>query len=427
MQDKHILLIVTGGIAAYKSLELIRLIKKNGGRVSSILTPSGSQFVTPLSISTLAEEECHTDLWVSAMDHINLSREADLIVIAPATANIIAKMAHGLADDLASTTLLAANKHILIAPAMNPQMWNNPATQANIKTLQARSDITILPPAQGDMACGETGTGRMQEASEIFAHIQSFFLNKPQLFCSSQKEAGKPLKGKTAIVTAGATIEPIDPVRFISNHSSGKQGYAIAGALHNAGASVTLISGPTNLQPPAGITTIQIKTADEMLRAAQNALPADIFIAAAAVSDWRAATPATQKIKKTLTTETINLENNRHSNESWDDKIEEKNITINFTENPDILKTIAAHANRPVLVIGFAAETENLIDNAKSKLKFKNCDIILANNVAENPVFGSDENQVHLITASTEEKWPRMNKRVVAEKLVHHIIKELEE
>jgi phosphopantothenoylcysteine decarboxylase/phosphopantothenate--cysteine ligase len=392
MQDKNILLIITGGIAAYKSLELIRLIKKEKGRVNCILTKAGEQFITPLSISSLAETPAYTDLWSlkdeTEMGHIRLSREANLIVIVPASADIMAKMAHGLANDLASTTLLAADKHIMIAPAMNPQMWNNPATQANIKTLQARSDITILPPAEGEMACGETGTGRMREAAEIFDHIQQFFFDRP-------------LKGKTALVTAGPTFEAIDPVRFIGNRSSGKQGYAIAEALHQAGAQVTLISGPTALPAPAGINITRVESAKEMHKAALTALPADIAICTAAVSDWTPATPSTQKIKKGA---------------------DKTPPTIKLTENPDILHAIATHKSRPNIVIGFAAETNDTLENTAKKLKTKGCDWIIANDVSGQKVFGTDENQIFLITANHTEEWPRMSKHAVASHLIEKII-----
>lgn len=394
MQDKTILLIITGGIAAYKSLELIRLIKKAQGRVNCILTKAGEQFVTPLSVSALAETPVYNDLWSlkdeTEMGHIRLSREADLIVIAPASADIIAKIAHGFANDLASTTLLAADKHILIAPAMNPQMWNNPATQSNIQTLQNRADITVLPPAEGEMACGETGMGRMPEASEIFDHIQQFFFDRP-------------LKGKTAIVTAGPTYEAIDPVRFIGNRSSGKQGYAIAESLNRAGASVTLISGPTALPAPAGIKTIHVESAHDMLSATLNNIPADIAVCAAAVSDWSPEALATQKIKK---------------------QKDQAPPAITLKENPDILRTISTHKNRPRLVIGFAAETNDTLENAAKKLNTKQCDWIIANNVSEQKVFGTDQNQIYLLTHKQQQQWPLMDKKTVAQKLVEEITKE---
>lgn len=391
MQDKHILLIISGGIAAYKSLELIRLIRKSGGRVTCILTKGGEQFVTPLSVAALSEEQVHTDLWSlrdeTDMRHIRLTREADLVVIAPASADIMAKMANGLANDLASTTLLASDKPIMIAPAMNPQMWNHPATQENLKTLETRG-ATIIGPGCGEMACGETGDGRMLEATEIFDHINQFFFERP-------------LKGKTAIVTAGPTYEPVDPVRFIGNRSSGKQGYAIAKALRDQGASVTLISGPSDLPAPAGITVNRVGTAAEMMKATEAALPADIAICAAAVSDWTPTNPADKKIKKDGKTSIP---------------------TIEFTETQDILKTVSNHRNRPSLVIGFAAETNDLIENAKKKIQKKNCDWIIANDVAAETIFGADENHVYLITHKGETEWPRMAKSAVATKIVEHII-----
>lgn len=404
MHNKNILLVISGGIAAYKSLELIRLIKKSGGFVRCILTSGGAQFITPLSIEALSEEKCYTNMWEpnsAGIDHINLSRKADIIMVTPASANMIAKIAHGLADDLASTALLAANKPIIVAPAMNPEMWNNPATQANIKTLQERN-ITVLPPAEGDMACGETGQGRMPEATELHEALNSFFLTN------------KPLAGKAAIVTAGPTFEPIDPVRFIGNRSSGKQGYAIAAALHQAGADVTLISGPCNLPTPHGVTITRVETAQDMLKASLNALPADIAICTAAVSDWAPSAPADQKIKK--------QDNNAPP-------------SIALSENPDILHTIAnlprcssegtkAGRNRPALVIGFAAETNNLEGNAKKKIQSKNCDWIIANDVSGEKVFGQDTNQVHLFTRTTHEEWPRASKTEIAEQIVAKIIKD---
>ena len=289
LENKKILLIISGGIAAYKSLELIRLIRKSGGDVKVVLTKGGSQFVTPLSVASLSENKVYTDLWSltdeTEMGHIRLSRENDLIVIAPASADLMAKMAHGLANDLASTTLLASDKPILIAPAMNPMMWSHPATQDNISTLKERG-VSMIGPDQGSMACGETGTGRMSEPEVIFDSIKDFFFDQP-------------LKGRKAIVTAGPTYEPLDPVRFLGNRSSGKQGYAIASALSRAGADVTLISGPTHLASPEGVNTLRIETAQDMLKSAIETLPADICICAAAVSDWTAAEPQGQKIKKT--------------------------------------------------------------------------------------------------------------------------------
>jgi phosphopantothenoylcysteine decarboxylase/phosphopantothenate--cysteine ligase len=389
LKNKNILLVISGGIAAYKSLELIRLIRKSGGAVRCILTPGGAQFVTPLSIAALSENEVYTDLWSlkdeTEMGHIRLSREADLIVVAPASADIIAKLAGGRADDLASTALLAANKPILIAPAMNHEMWDSAATQGNISKLNRRG-IKCIGPVEGDMACGEFGMGRMTEPEAILEGILDFFFERP-------------LKGLKALVTSGPTFEPIDPVRFIGNHSSGKQGHAIAAALAELGAGVTLISGPTHEKTPAGVKIIAVKTAAEMLAACEAALPADMAICAAAVSDWTPAAPATQKIKK---------QNNKTP------------PSIELKETPDILKTLSNHESRPALVIGFAAETENLLENAKTKLKTKNCDWILANNVSEN-LFGSDENQVYLMTSSKTEEWEKQGKRAIARLLAKKI------
>ncbi len=401
LKDKNILLIISGGISAYKTLDLIRLIKKNNGNVKCILTKAGEQFVTPLSVAALSENKAYTDIWSdnnAGMDHINLSREADLIIVAPASADIIAKMAHGLANDLASTTLLAANKSIIIAPAMNPEMWNNAATQANIKTLKQRGILQIGPNA-GDMACNETGEGRMSEPEEIFTAITDFFFEKP-------------LKGYKALVTSGPTYESIDPVRFLGNRSSGKQGHAIAKSLRDAGANVTLISGPTNLNDPCGIKTVHIESAKEMLEACSGALPADIAICAAAVSDWTPTQKQCQKIKKTS-----------------------KNIApnIELTQSTDILHMIASHkTKRPKLVIGFAAETQKLEENATAKLASKKCDWIIANEVGldENGVektFASDQNQIYFISQNKIEKWARASKDDIACKLIQQIVKYMDE
>lgn len=392
LTGKKILLIISGGIAAYKSLELIRGLKKSGAFVRCILTQGGQQFVTPLSVAALTEEPVYTDLFSlkdeTEMGHIRLSREADLVLVAPASANIMAQMAHGLAEDLASTTLLATNRPVMIAPAMNPMMWQHQATQDNLQTLKSRG-IEIIGPAAGDMACGETGTGRMSEADEILMAVTNYFQND------------KPLAGLSALVTSGPTYEPLDPVRFMGNRSSGKQGHAIAAALAQAGAAVTLISGPVNLNDPDGVKTIHIETAEDMLNACESALPVDIAICAAAVSDWRAKSPADQKIKK------------------GDSKTPP---TLELIENPDILKTIATHKIRPHLVIGFAAETENLIENAKAKLQKKSCDWILANNVAENDVFGSDANHVTLVTKDHTGEWPPGDKETIARDIVQKIV-----
>ncbi|PCJ02833.1 MAG: bifunctional phosphopantothenoylcysteine decarboxylase/phosphopantothenate--cysteine ligase CoaBC [Alphaproteobacteria bacterium] len=397
LKDKKILLIISGGIAAYKTLELIRLIRKNNGTVQCILTEGGSQFVTPLSVSSLSGNQVYSDLWSlndeSDMGHIRLSRDNDLIVVAPASADIMAKMAHGMANDLATTTLLAANKPVLLAPGMNPEMWENTATQVNITTLKERG-VMFTGPNNGEMACGETGLGRMSEPEEIFTAITDFFFEKP-------------LKGYTALVTSGPTYEPLDPVRFLGNRSSGKQGYAIATALRNAGANVTLITGPTNLPDPQGMTITNIQTANDMLKACTNTLPVNIAICAAAVSDWCVDAPSAQKIKKT----------------------DDNNIPkLRLKQTPDILKMISAHPkNRPELVIGFAAETQNLEKNAKAKLKKKGCDWIIANEVGidENGIektFGSDENQIYFITQDQNEKWNRASKDAIAQKLVQQII-----
>lgn len=394
LHGKKILLVISGGIAAYKSLELIRLIRKNGGDVKCILTQGGAQFVTPLSVASLSENPVYTDLWSlkdeTEMGHIRLSRDCDLIVIAPASANMMAKMAHGMADNLATTTLLASNKPIMAFPAMNPQMWENAATQDNIKTLAARG-IKIISPATGDMACGEVGQGRLPEASEMLESLITHF------------QANKPLAGLRAIVTSGPTFEPIDPVRFVGNRSSGKQGHAIARALSDMGASVTLISGPTSLNDPNGIKTIRVETTAQMLKNCQKSLPADIAVCAAAVADWTPEQYASSKIKKG----------------------NEDKISLSFTQNPDILKTLSTtSASRPALVVGFAAETEHLLDNAKAKLTKKGCDWVVANLVsAGNPAFNVDENQVYFVTSKTVEEWPKSSKDDIARQLAERIAK----
>ncbi len=396
LAGKNILLVISGGIAAYKSLELIRLLRKSGAKIRTILTSGGAQFVTPLSISALSEDPVYTDLFSlkdeSEMGHIRLSREADLIVVAPASANMIAKMAQGLTDDLASTTLLAANKQILMAPAMNHMMWENQATKNNIEELTKRG-VEFIGPVEGDMACGEFGMGRMVEPDMILARIANFF-------------SDKPLSGYNAVVTAGPTFEPIDPVRFIGNRSSGKQGYAIAKILADEGADVTLISGPTSIKPPGNVRFVRIETADEMLNAAQNN-PADIAVFTAAVSDWKATAIGDHKIKK-------------NAGGVPDIKLQ---------ENPDILKTVSQAKNRPALVIGFAAETENTLQNAIEKLKSKGCDWIIANQVGDksNPVFGADENEVILVSSARSEAWPRLSKQAVAHRLVQRVISHMKD
>jgi phosphopantothenoylcysteine decarboxylase/phosphopantothenate--cysteine ligase len=392
LADRTILLIISGGIAAYKSLELIRLLRKSGAAVRCVLTAGGAKFVTPLSVAALSEHEVYSDLWSlkdeTEMGHIRLSREADLIVIAPASANLLAKMAQGLADDLASTALLAADKPVLAAPAMNQQMWGHPATQANVKLLRERG-VLFCGPASGEMACGETGAGRMAEPEEIFAAV------------AAQLAGERPLRGRRALVTSGPTFEPLDPVRFLGNRSSGKQGHAIARALRDAGAEVTLVTGPVALPDPAGVKTLHVETAQEMLDACRAALPADIAVCAAAVADWAPVQAAETKIKK------------------GKDKSPPQ---IALRENPDILAELARPGNqRPALVVGFAAETGNLAAEASAKRARKGCDWIVGNDVAADKVFGSDENTVHLVTSSGIEKWPPMGKAEVARRLAARI------
>lgn len=369
-------------------------------QVRCIVTSGGERFVTPMSVAALSENPVYQDLWSlkdeSEMGHIRLSREADVIVVAPASANMLAKMANGLADDLASTTLLAADKPILIAPAMNPEMWQHPATRKNIETLLKRG-VDMIGPADGDMACGETGTGRMSEADEIFAKLQVFL---------DGRLVSKPLKGKRAIVTSGPTHEPIDPVRFIGNYSSGKQGHAIAAALKQAGAEVTLVTGPVCLKDPVDVNVVRVETAEQMHHAAMNALPADIAVCAAAPADWRSETAATQKMKKDPA---------------------QPLAPLNLVENPDILRSLSQNVKRPSIVIGFAAETENLLDHARAKLERKGCDWLLANNVAAEKVFGATDNHVYLVKQEGEEEWSRMAKTDIASRLTDHIINHFEE
>ncbi len=388
---QSVLLIIGGGISAYKSLELIRLLKAKAMGVRCIMTKAAEQFVTPLSVAALSGEKVYSDLFSltdeTEMGHIELSRVADLVVVAPATADLLAKMATGLANDLASTALLATDKKVLAAPAMNVRMWQHAATQRNIRTL-TNDGILIVGPNQGDMACGEYGPGRMAEPVEIVAAIEAALQPQP-----------KPLAGKHVLITAGPTREAIDPVRYISNHSSGKQGYAIAEAATRLGAQVTLISGPVNLPLPPGAAVLPIQTADEMLQAVERSLPADIAIFTAAVADWKVKAVSKEKIKK--------IDNGVLP-------------SLNFEENPDILKTIATRKQgRPKLIVGFAAETENVLEHAKAKLAKKHCDLIVANDVSkEGGVFGGDQNTVHLVTARSVESWPAMTKSQVASQLM---------
>lgn len=394
LRGKKLLLIIAGGIAAYKVLEVIRRGREAGLEIRSILTVGGAQFVTPLSVAALTENKVYQDLFSltdeSEMGHIRLVREADLILVAPASADIIAKMAHGLADDLASTALLAADKPILIAPAMNVQMWSHPATQANIAILRSRG-VELVGPGKGDLACGEIGSGRLAEPPEILAAIGRML-----------GQAQGPLSGKRALVTSGPTYEPIDPVRYIANRSSGKQGHAIAAALARLGAETMLISGPTREPDPLGVRTVHVETASEMMAACEANLPVDIAVCAAAVADWRVAQAHAQKLKK---------------GEGQDAPV------LQLANNPDILASLAgAGAKRPRLVIGFAAETEKLIDHAKAKRERKGCDWILANDVGPGSgTFGGDSNLVHLVTREKVENWPRLSKLDVAERLAARI------
>jgi len=396
LADKRVLLIVGGGIAAYKALELTRLLRKAGVAVSPILTRAGANFITPLSLSSLAEEETRTDLFSltqeAQMGHIELSRAADLVVVAPATADLMAKAAAGFADDLASTALLATDKPVLMAPAMNVRMWLHAATQRNRRTLEA-DGVTLVGPDEGAMACGEFGPGRMAEPRALCEAI---------LFALKGRVG--PLAGKHVLVTAGPTAEPIDPVRVLTNRSSGKQGYAIAGALADLGARVTLVSGPTALPTPARVDRRDVETARQMLTACQAALPLDAAVCVAAVSDWRPDTVFEVKLKK------------GHGGPP----------TVSLVENPDILATLAAAGPaRPKLVVGFAAETHDLEANARSKLARKGCDWIVANDVSEPAIMGGDENEVLVIEAAGAERWARASKTDVALRLADKIARAL--
>ena len=392
---KSVLLIIGGGIAAYKSLELIRLLTGRGIGVTAIMTKAAEEFVTPLSVASLSGNKVYSDLFSltdeTEMGHIELSRSADLVVVAPATADLFAKMATGLANDLASTTLLATDKPVLVAPAMNVRMWHHAATTRNIRTLM-NDGVHVVGPNAGDMACGEFGLGRLAEPAEIVAAIEVLLSPGP-----------KPLAGKHVLITAGPTREAIDPVRYISNHSSGKQGYAIAEAAVKLGAQVTLVSGPVSLPIPPGAGMMPVQTADGMLKAVQSALPADIAIFTAAVADWKVTAAAGEKIKK---------------------KNDGTMPSLTFAENPDILKTIASlKTGRPKLVVGFAAETERVIEHAKSKLAKKGCDLIVANDVsADQGVFGGEANTVHLVSSAGVESWPKLTKSEVATRLLNKLV-----
>src|SRR5229473_3542357 len=402
LKGKRILLIVAGGIAAFKSLELIRRLRERGSAVRCVITTAGARFVTPLSLQALSEDRVYSDMFSltdeSEMGHIELSREADLLVVAPATANILARMAAGMADDLAATVLLATDKPVLAAPAMNVRMWTHAATVANVETLKKRG-VSFVGPNDGAMACNEHGPGRMSEPEEIVAAIEA-------LLTAERPLLEKPLAGKRAVVTSGPTREAIDPVRYISNHSSGKQGHAIASALARLGAEVTLVSGPVAIADPTGLRTVHVESADQMLAACLAAGTVDIAVCAAAVADWKAAQPAASKIKKKAGAEPPALE---------------------LAPNPDILATLSnlgakPGAKRPALVVGFAAETENLVANAIDKRKRKGCDWILANVVsAAAGTFGGERNTVHLISAAGVEDWPTMAKDDVALRLAGRI------
>ena len=387
LAGKRILLIIGGGIAAYKSLELIREIRRAGASVTPVLTKGGQQFVTPLSAAALAENKAYTDLFdltdEAEMGHIQLSRSADLLLVCPGTADLIAKMAAGLADDLATTVLLATDTPVMVAPAMNVRMWGHAATRANVAMLRARG-VTVLEPDEGPMACGEFGPGRLPEVSRIVAAVAGQF-------------ADGPLKGRHILVTAGPTHEAIDPVRYIANRSSGKQGYALAGALAALGARVTLVSGPVALQTPPGVTRIDVESAREMAAAVEAALPADAAVMVAAVADW-AVEPTPRKIKKGAGGPPV----------------------LKLHENPDILATVSRHARRPKLVVGFAAETNDVIAHAQAKLAKKGCDLIVANDVSGD-VMGGDRNLVHLVSASGVESLAEGSKDEVARLLAARI------
>lgn len=402
MRGKSVLLIIGGGIAAYKSLDLIRRLAERGVKTRAILTRAGAEFVTPLSVAALTAEKVYSDLFSltdeSEMGHIELSRAADLVVVAPATADLMGKLAAGLASDLASTALLATDKRILMAPAMNVRMWQSPSVRRSAETL-ARDGVLFVGPNDGEMACGEFGPGRMAEPLEIVAAIEQ-----------ALKIRGSVLNGYKALVTAGPTQEPLDPVRFLANRSSGKQGYAIADALAAAGADTVLVSGPVDIVAPSHVKLVKVATAREMLAACEAELPTDIAVMSAAVADWRPDIAANSKIKK-----------------DGDHRVP----ALKLVENPDILATLGHHKKRPRLVIGFAAETEDVLAHALAKRTRKGADWIVANDVSakENgeSVMGGDRNQVHLITAAAQESWPQMAKAEVARRLVQHITQHFQE
>lgn len=392
LTGKRILLIIGGGISAYKSLDLIRKLCERGAAVTPVLTGAATEFVTPLSVAALSGSKVYGELFdltdEAKMGHIQLSRSADLVVVAPATADLMAKMAHGLANDLASNLLLATDTPILVAPAMNVRMWGHAATQRNIATL-ADDGVAFVGPNEGDMACGEFGPGRMAEPLEIVAAVEA-------------KLSDGPLKGKRVLITSGPTHEPIDPVRYIANRSSGAQGTALANALSALGADVVFVTGPADVAPPSGVEVIAVKTAQQMLEAVQTALPADVAIFAAAVADWRVEGMSDRKLKKT----------------------KDGLPTLTFAENPDILAHVSQlKTGRPALVVGFAAETNDVEANATAKLKRKCCDWIVANDVSpETGIMGGSENYVVIISQAGVEEWPRMSKDIVSRKLAQRIV-----
>lgn len=391
LNGKRILLIIGGGIAAFKSLDLIRRLRERGASVTPVLTQAGAEFVTPLSVSALAGTKVYRDLFdltdEAEMGHIQLSRSADLVLVAPATADLMAKMAQGLANDLASTLLLATDTPVMVAPAMNVRMWDHPATQRNLATLRG-DGIAVIGPNDGDMACGEFGPGRMAEPLEIVAALEGAL-------------GGGPLAGKRVLVTSGPTHEPIDPVRYIANRSSGAQGTALGAALAALGAEVVFVTGPADVAPPAGVQVVKVQTAQQMLQAVQAALPCDVAVFAAAVADWRVASASDRKLKKT----------------------KDGMPKLEFAENPDILATVSQMTKgRPGLVVGFAAETNDVVEHATAKRARKGCDWIVANDVSpETGIMGGHENAVHLIMESGVEDWPRMGKDAVAQKLAARI------
>lgn len=400
LAGKRILILIGGGIAAYKVLELIRRLREGGASLHVVMTAAAKQFVTPLSVASLSGSKVHDDLFSltdeTEIGHIQLSRDADLLVVAPATADLLAKMAHGIANDLASTLLLATDKKILVAPAMNVRMWLNPATQRNIATL-AQDGVLFIGPDEGDMACSEFGPGRMSEPPAILAAIDRALDDDTTIALPGARQTAGVLAGCRVVITSGPTHEPIDPVRYIANRSSGKQGHALAAAAAAAGAEVVLISGPVALPDPPGVTTQHVETAAEMLAAAEAALPADLFIAAAAVADWRVAEAATDKIKKAT---------------------QEPHLAL--VQNPDILAKISQRrSGRPRLVIGFAAETTDVAAHAAAKLAHKGCDAIIANDVSRAAnVMGSDENEVMILTKDGTQALPRLRKDEVARRLI---------